>query len=590
MERTWYGFNFDFVRHRGICLVLSGVQPIRYDDLERIGRRMLESNDIPGLLPLEIEEIDLQIRFRYDITGYKMLSHWMKSEKLALQTYYRLLLQCAKIIDDSKIYMLREEGYWLHEDFLFVRPESPDELKIVYVPVAAADAGPAGAKPPVREQFKELALRLSGCIDRIEGSEFSALMSVLRRERFEFHELKKQLSSYLDPVQTARGAKLQLSPIDPEPGPTATPDHPDRRASAMGGSPPNAGKTEARASGAIAGRADGLSEPDAEPLNIPSWIGVRADSAANDRGGSSHTFPIWSGLEGIEEELEKSDPAIRSAEGAVEGKPLAPRQRLLAGAGAGAVLLLLWSFYPAEAPEGALIVWAGLTVLLLDAIFVFVLLRSGWPGKGKLHAIAQSYQAMEEREMTGLTGYMPPRKKEERQQPRSSTSAVSASAASSSGHLSPEHNEPFSGLYGRQEAATAAEPTTLLRAPDATVLLRPEGSGLQERIEPEQQQYDELEVHKAGTVQRVPLKSERFVIGRDAGAADFTEDTAGVSKLHAEIVCERASYYAKDLGSKNGTLWNNEPMVPYKWYPLAEGDSLQIVHTRFVFVGKSVGT
>ncbi|MEF3311016.1 hypothetical protein PV433_19240 [Paenibacillus sp. GYB004] len=44
------------------------------------------------------------------------------------------------------------------------------------------------------------------------------------------------------------------------------------------------------------------------------------------------------------------------------------------------------------------------------------------------------------------------------------------------------------------------------------------------------------------------------------------------------------------MGSKNGTLWNNEPMVPYKWYPLAEGDSLQIVHTRFVFVGKSVGT
>lgn len=576
MERTLYGFYYDYVRQRGTCLVLSGMQPIPYDDLGRIERRMMESNEIPGLLPLEIEEIDMQIRLRYNITGYKMLSQWMKTEKLMLPTYYRLLLQCAKIIDDSKTYMLREDGYWLHEDFLFVRPESPDELSMVYVPVSPA-AGPTDSKPPVRDQFRELALRLSGCIDTIEGSEFSALMSVLRRERFEFHDLKKQLSSYIDPVLKARG--------DEQPLPLLNPDTYQERSRTLYDRSAFEGADGQRKKEAEAGaRAGSVAGAAAAPLNIPSWIGVGSGTVPKDRS-SSYSSSIG-GHEGkVDEELAKPDSWSQLTDGTGTVKPVTPRQKFLSGAGAGALLLLLWSFYPAEAPEGAMIVWAGLTVLLLDAVFVFALLRPGWPGKEKLQAIAQSYHAMEEREMTGLTGYLPPNKKGENQQLRGGNSVPADHGYS--GIQNPEPSAPFPSLLARQEAAgSVAEPTTLLRPTDATVLLRPERSQLHEEMAADPIRYSELEVHKAGAVQRLPLKSERFVIGRDPGAVDYTEDTAGVSKLHAEIVCERSSYYAKDLGSKNGTLWNNEPMVPYKWYPLAEGDALQIVHTRFIFVGK----
>jgi pSer/pThr/pTyr-binding forkhead associated (FHA) protein len=50
-----------------------------------------------------------------------------------------------------------------------------------------------------------------------------------------------------------------------------------------------------------------------------------------------------------------------------------------------------------------------------------------------------------------------------------------------------------------------------------------------------------------------------------------------------EIMKRRDSYYAQDLGSTNGTTWNGERMIPYKSYPLANGDKLCIIRTQFVF-------
>nr|WP_106766703.1 FHA domain-containing protein [Paenibacillus faecalis] len=39
----------------------------------------------------------------------------------------------------------------------------------------------------------------------------------------------------------------------------------------------------------------------------------------------------------------------------------------------------------------------------------------------------------------------------------------------------------------------------------------------------------------------------------------------------------------KDLGSKNGTILKGEPMVPYKEYPLQEGDTFLIAGGKYTF-------
>ncbi|WP_054956482.1 FHA domain-containing protein [Paenibacillus dakarensis] len=44
-----------------------------------------------------------------------------------------------------------------------------------------------------------------------------------------------------------------------------------------------------------------------------------------------------------------------------------------------------------------------------------------------------------------------------------------------------------------------------------------------------------------------------------------------------------SGYKIKDLGSKNGTILKGEPMVPYKEYPLQEGDVFQIAGSKYMF-------
>ncbi|KIL40172.1 hypothetical protein SD70_15220 [Gordoniibacillus kamchatkensis] len=123
----------------------------------------------------------------------------------------------------------------------------------------------------------------------------------------------------------------------------------------------------------------------------------------------------------------------------------------------------------------------------------------------------------------------------------------------------------------------------MLRKPaDVTVLLKPDP-----RDHFLSDVYAYLEVTDGGhPLKRIMLRQAPLVIGRSGEHTDYRLDGEGVSRRHVEIVYDEGAYYAKDLGSMNGTLWNGESMVPYRAYPLQEGDCLTVARTelRFRFV------
>jgi pSer/pThr/pTyr-binding forkhead associated (FHA) protein len=77
------------------------------------------------------------------------------------------------------------------------------------------------------------------------------------------------------------------------------------------------------------------------------------------------------------------------------------------------------------------------------------------------------------------------------------------------------------------------------------------------------------------------MKGNTFTIGRGETEADYAENEVGISRLHAEIYKAVEGYGVKDLGSKNGTFLNEDPLVPYQYYPIKEGDTIRIVRTEF---------
>lgn len=683
MEHTMYGFAYDYIRYRGTRLVLSRVEPLGRDELQRIELRMLEGNAIPGHLPFESEEIDLQIRLLYDITGKRMLSQWMMTGKCTLQEYYRFLLNCAVTIDDSRAYMLREDGYWLHEDFIFVPGDVSEQPELLYVPVALNEV-----KPSAAEQFRGLAMRLSASIDRIEGSGFSALLSMLRGEHYSFREVRELLGTLLQPNVASGNIREADTSIGLGTGPDTDSEVGTAITTAAGPSASFEGTAPAR--------------------TVPEWLhaglfarqersldtenqGRRSLTAAGT-GSHNGVLPergrlFGSGSQTLSAEAGQKREASAEAEAEVAAdqtsraeQPL--RQRLLLCAAGLAGLFLLWSFYPDSAPEGAFAVWSGLTVFMLDAVFVATALRGragasgrgnwNWngsgsknggddPGAGAGHressagqaaenagassafgriasrirdsdkvtaagyanssSFAQSEQGTASRERASIGGAAGGRTAREsatgERASGESTTGERASGVRVSGDTDSSRRSgasPWASAIASIQAseATGVDPVRAARmarmtqagnedadeeekqtetvigpasypahrARDATVLLHPMRAGTEEG---ETDACPSLEMRKGEAIERLPLRADRFLIGRDAAAVDFTDDTVGVSKLHVEIARKDNGYFAKDLGSRNGTLWNDEMMVPYKWYPLEDGTRLQIVQTRFKF-------
>jgi phosphoserine phosphatase RsbU/P len=80
--------------------------------------------------------------------------------------------------------------------------------------------------------------------------------------------------------------------------------------------------------------------------------------------------------------------------------------------------------------------------------------------------------------------------------------------------------------------------------------------------------------------QLFPIEGERAVLGRDPDC-DIVLELGAVSRHHARVVREDATFYVEDLKSRNGTFLNGRRI--YERQLLREGDELGICDIRFIF-------
>jgi pSer/pThr/pTyr-binding forkhead associated (FHA) protein len=75
-----------------------------------------------------------------------------------------------------------------------------------------------------------------------------------------------------------------------------------------------------------------------------------------------------------------------------------------------------------------------------------------------------------------------------------------------------------------------------------------------------------------------------WLLGRSTVCA-FPLPLASVSRLHAILgYCTDRGFYLIDLGSRNGTLHNQQRMIPNRKQFLRDGDVIQLSHVAFKFL------
>ncbi len=83
-------------------------------------------------------------------------------------------------------------------------------------------------------------------------------------------------------------------------------------------------------------------------------------------------------------------------------------------------------------------------------------------------------------------------------------------------------------------------------------------------------------------IKKTPITKDVFIIGRSSQCDLALVDEEMASRQHDEITRKGDEYWARDKGSRNGTLLNGEPLVDRQ--KLKDGDELEIGSTRIKFI------
>lgn len=585
------GFAVEYIERHGHFMMLSRPDGLKQEELHAFQLKMVAANRIPRQLELQTESMNGDLRLVYNITGRRMLSQRLRAEKLPLLRYFGLLHELADILDDSKVYMLRAEGYVLHEDFIYCGA-GLDDLYLTYVPLARRQDGESLAG-----ELMQLASRLIRKVPELRGSGYQELMDYLQDETFHFGGMKQLLQRHIHILEKEEWGGRQEVPSE--------------------------SFSAARSAGseAVDRKRPAGEMPESSSASTPSFTSSFTQPSSFAAAGSE--WPAKD--EGAPLPFMPDEP---EAPGTAGQRPKS-RRTLLVAAGFVIGLALIWKLYADKPTEPMLYICSGLS--LFAVLGAYLLLKRGATrdsdddvDDSSEWSAEQPHPAAEEPERVGemlsriglmevgLSSVSPGvrERRSESDMPGAGSGGANAfpsfegsanastahaverrTAVPSSSHAaSPPFAEALPAVARRNavpsSSAAASNPfaeppasavTTLLAPPAATVLLKPLPGAERKGKTP----Y--LETTKNGQTEKIALRKSVFVFGRQGHEVDYALDDAGISRIHAEIVREDGNLVVKDLGSRNGTSLNGKTLVPYRTYPLQDGDVIAVARTEFVF-------
>lgn len=142
------------------------------------------------------------------------------------------------------------------------------------------------------------------------------------------------------------------------------------------------------------------------------------------------------------------------------------------------------------------------------------------------------------------------------------------------------HANPSGFDHSEQSMQINNTPTQSLSSHMATVFL--------DDLEPQSHEeqsvfrgYLERREANGHSIETIRLGVGSFIIGRADDGVHYHEKSVGTSRNHVELEVRKGQVMIKDLSSRNGTILNGEALIPYKAYPIQNGDSFKVAKAMY---------
>lgn len=544
MSKKIYNLTYEHVKKNGSYLLFNKIsdKQLAEENIVPLHIKMMESNQIPHLLPLSIEEMDFYVHLYYNTTSKRTLKSFLENKHLSSHDFYQMFIQVVSTLEQSKLYMLNEHQYVLHEDFVYLGKEVRD-LYLTYVPLHSVEK-----EKDTMDELKDLVLKVAKKTESLQGSEMKNITNYISNPSFSLSGLKELL--------------IELQRLRPAPG--------------------------------MQYSTDPYAQPN-QPMTDQGMQQQHPYPTQNQANGQAQSQPS-SGSQGEKKEKKQK----KSATGGILRKvpPLTQRHKVYVFAGGGLALALMWKLFEMVPTSGILITSSIFTFIIAAGIVYFTffhskLLEKDTQASSEVAVTKESRQAQPQSH--GNAVYRPsPQVHQVSAEPAQHNHQAQKlptfqeEATPSEPVVPTQSGPPLEELQSKpvfQEAEPKPEPdymldTSLLSENDDTVFLGEEEEEQQEEEKPNPY----LEVDRNGEIETIEIHSSHFSIGRNPSAVDYLEDSVGVSRIHIEFVKIEDQYGVKDLGSKNGTKINDATLVPYKIYSLDANDILTVGKIEYRFI------
>ncbi|MFM9276823.1 DUF6382 domain-containing protein [Paenibacillus jiagnxiensis] len=542
-----FGLQRDFTLNGGLFMIIKQEPDLGSADLHPVQSGMVTSNRIPGLLGVMIKEVDYRIELQYDIGGRRMLSQIWKNGNISMSRFYDIIYQIADTLHNCRQYMLDMNRFILHEDYMFIsESERSGSVSLTYVPVRKSlYEGTVGA------QMKQLIIRLISCISELKGDGVQRILQVCDGELFDPGKLKEVLLQYIHPEAEAwTKGNVHGSPDAAEPG---------------GYSNPGLKQHAPR----LKQDNDSIPEPD---LNRPPAM----DSIRLPRDQSNFTAATLAAARGLEKEGVNED----EAEEGDEPESALYKYRLHVALGCLLGAAVMWRYVYLEAPGTIRLLICAIITAGLATVALFA--WQGWSLQGMLGR-------REDPDIGDIPGEDDPEpaaplrrrfrfaaeQEDEGQEPwRWNVQENTMKSEYQPFSVQEEDGDGSFETYDDVPEYSIIPATTLLQdnRNDNPVAVR--AGAFLRRV-----------AGKSGQPEEIAVKSGSFIIGRSQETAQYVDQTEGVSRSHVELSLKGSgqSHVLKDLASTNGTRLNGSLMVPYKEYPLNDGDTFEFAGVVYTY-------
>jgi hypothetical protein len=182
-----YGLRFDYDQRNGTYLVVI-LNPIQSKQLVPHQLQMLLNNQIPQLLKVELDNNNDTYQLQYDLSSKKRLFQVLQTSPPTIQMFYEMAFRLVQTIANSSMYMLNEEQYILHGDFIYCGRDAAD-LYVCYLPL------PSIYSVSIEHQIRLLILRMLASVDGLYGETdgIIKIMNILQNENYLIPDLKDVL-------------------------------------------------------------------------------------------------------------------------------------------------------------------------------------------------------------------------------------------------------------------------------------------------------------------------------------------------------------------------------------------------------------